>query len=475
MRAYLAACLLATAACAADSGPSDGVGDYSADPSDFDSKADGVTGSSAAVLKLIDGAQTRVYLQAPTLADPTLIKHLKAAAARNVDVHVYVVCAKPAHPATVLAAEQLEAAGVDTVSDRSTKLSGFLALADDTLLVSATGKTDTNADNVQTAADKFMAAIAEDTTGTPPALDSAGTALILMPDSGPGPIVSLMTSAKTSIDLELYQLQSPAAVAALIAAQKRGVTVRVQLEPETVGSANYKQVAAVLAAAGVDVKTTPPAFSAGNLVDHAKFMVLDGKELLYGSGNLVRSGLGGNRATEFDNRDFWIRDTRSAVVADAKKLFADDWARTSTSGFDNLVVTPDNANDQLDALVDGAKTRLYVYNQSLNDPTMIAKLLAAKARGVEVKVLLANIPGLGSSPAPNQAALDQLGDAGGYFSTHYLHGKVIVADDRAFVGSQNFTAGGLLHNRELGEILTSKSLVDTLAKRFQEDDANPTP
>jgi len=412
-------------------------------------------------------------VQAPTLADKTLVAHLRSAAARNVDVHVYVVVPHAAHPATVLAAEQLEAAGVDTVSDRTTKLPGFLALADDTLLVSAT-KTDTDPDHVKAAADKFEAAIAEDTSGTPPALGSDGTALILMPDSGPGPIVSLMNGAQDTIDLEIYQLQSPAAIAALVGAQQRGVKVRVMLEPETVGFANYKQVSAVLAAAGIDVKPTPPKFSAGYTVDHAKFMVLDGKELLYSSGNLVRSGLGGNRALELDNRDFWIRDQRDASVSDAKQLFAADWARTDTHGFDHLVVTPDNANDSLDALIDGAQTRLYIYNQSLSDKTMIEKINDAKGRGVDVRVLLADLPAIGSSPPANQAALDAI-DGAAYFTAHYLHGKVIVADDRAFVGTQNFTGGGLLHNRELGEVLTSKTIVDSLAKHFLADQASPTP
>jgi phosphatidylserine/phosphatidylglycerophosphate/cardiolipin synthase-like enzyme len=111
----------------------------------------------------------------------------------------------------------------------------------------------------------------------------------------------------------------------------------------------------------------------------------------------------------------------------------------------------------------------------LSDKTMLAKILAAKNRGVDVRVLLADLPAIGSSPAANQGALDQLGELGAYFTKHYLHGKVIVADDQAFVGSQNFTGGGLLHNRELGEILTNKTLVETLAKQFQEDVANPTP
>ena len=479
MRQVLAACLLASAiaACAAD--PTDDGGEYSADPTDFDSKADGVT-SSAAVLKLIDGAQTRLYMQAPTLADATLLTHLKSAAKRGVDVHVYVVVPMAAHPQTVLAAEQLEAAGVDTISDRTTKLPGFLAIADDTLLVTAAGKTDTVADHVQTAADKFTAAIAEDTSGSPPSLGSDGTALMLMPESGAGPIVSLIGGAKSTIDLEIYQLQSPAAVTALVAAHARGVTVRVMLEPKTVGSQNYTQVKAVLSAAGISVQPTPTAFDAHGNVDHAKFMVIDGKELVYGSGNMVRSGLGGNRATEFDNRDFWIRDTRSTSVSEAKKVFSADWASTSTTSttFHALVLTPDNANSTLDALIDGAQKRLYIYNQSLNDSTMLDKLVAAQGRGVDVRVLLGNQPGFGGAPPANQPAIDQLTGAGAkadYFTTHYLHGKVIVADDSAFVGSQNFTSGGLGKNRELGEVLTSTTVVSSLVKQFLADAANPTP
>jgi phosphatidylserine/phosphatidylglycerophosphate/cardiolipin synthase-like enzyme len=68
-----------------------------------------------------------------------------------------------------------------------------------------------------------------------------------------------------------------------------------------------------------------------------------------------------------------------------------------------------------------------------------------------------------------------VGITAGFFTTHYLHGKVIVADTSAFVGSQNFTRGGLVNNRELGEVLTSSTIVATLAKTFLADEKNPTP
>ena len=120
--------------------------------------------------------------------------------------------------------------------------------------------------------------------------------------------------------------------------------------------------------------------------------------------------------------------------------------------------------------MDGAKTRLYVYNQELEDPGVLGSLLQAKARGVDVQVLLGYQPGFGGAP-PNQKALDALGQAGvpaAYLQRHYLHAKAIVADDKAFLGSQNFTPGGLRNNRELGEVLEGP-VVEDVVRTFAED------
>jgi phosphatidylserine/phosphatidylglycerophosphate/cardiolipin synthase-like enzyme len=460
--------------------PSDDGDQYDADPSDFDSKADGISSTSSAVLTFIDNAKQRLYVQLPRLTDKTMLTHLRSAVSRGVDVHAYVVVAHPGHPSTVLAAEQLEAAGVDIMTERTTHLPGFYAIADNKMLTSTTGSTTSSSTTVGKAAALFETVIAEDVSGTPPALGSDGTAMMLMPDSKAGPVVALIARAATSIDLEIYQLQSPAVVAALIAAKQRGVTVRVMLEPKTVGAQNYKPVSAVLSRAGISVQTTPSAFDSSHNVDHAKFMILDGRELVFGSGNMVRSGLGGNPAGEFDNRDFWVRDTRTASVRAAETLFTDDWNRSSTTSenLSSLVVTPDNADASVLSLIDRAKGRLYLYNQSLNDATILSHLADAKSRGVDVRVLLGMQPGFGGAPPANQDAIDQLtadGIPAAYFTAHYLHGKVIVIDNAAFVGSQNFTSGGLAHNRELGEILTSSTIVSALAQAFEADQAKPAP
>jgi phosphatidylserine/phosphatidylglycerophosphate/cardiolipin synthase-like enzyme len=235
-----------------------------------------------------------------------------------------------------------------------------------------------------------------------------------------------------------------------------------------------------LQAAGIEVKSTPKKFDSDWNVDHAKFLVVDGRQLLLGSGNLVRQGLGGNQAPEANNRDFWVEDTRGPAVSEAAKLFEADWTEqpTSAADFPTLVVTPDDASAELSALVRGAKQRVWVTNQSLSEPQVLADLLAAKARGVDVKVLLGAFQKNAKTPPANDKALQQLKAAGvevQYYSASYLHAKTIVADDRAFIGSQNFTAAGMGRNRDLGAVYDDAALVQTMAAAFQRDWAAPGP
>jgi phosphatidylserine/phosphatidylglycerophosphate/cardiolipin synthase-like enzyme len=54
----------------------------------------------------------------------------------------------------------------------------------------------------------------------------------------------------------------------------------------------------------------------------------------------------------------------------------------------------------------------------------------------------------------------------------YVHGKGIVADDRVYLGSQNFSTGGLQTNREFGEIIDDPVLANQVATTFATDMKN---
>jgi len=440
------------------------------------------TSSGALTFEVIDAAESRILARLGAVPSSSLSSHLIAAAKRGVDVELYVVQTTPASPAKVIAAQRLEASGIHVIVDREDRCE-YGAVVDDQLrTLKSTGAISTtkSKSRVAKAAKAFQQVLGRPPATAPRSIESGSVALRVMPDDTGADILDLIAGAATSIDLEIYQVEDPAVVTALSDAASRGVKVRVMLEPKTIGSKNYDAVAAELADAGVEVQPTPPTFDASGKVDHAKFMIVDGSGLAYGSGNLVCSGQGANPAWEFNNRDYWIEDGRPDVVAEAAALFSSDWNRTDTStlAFESLVVTPDDAADDLLTLIDGAGDRLFVQNQSLNDPTILEHLKLADDRGVDVHVLLGLQPGYGGKPPANQGAVDELSAAGitaGYFSRHYLHAKLVIADDRAFVGSQNFTSGGLHNNRELGGIIDDAGVVGRLAQTFLLDEQAPTP
>lgn len=441
--------------------------------------------------ELIDGAKERLFLHIP-LNDAEVGTHLIAAAARGVEVRVVATPSK-FDQFFQLAMWRLGDAGVDVMVRKQSALEPQAGVVDGGAFI---GKLDpitgqpaptrvTDSAEVQRRAGVFAAEMeapkASRVFTRTGLLGPETVALHPMPDSGTAPILNAINSATKTIDLEIYQLSDRAVVDALKKAAKRpGMVVRVMVEPETVSKGNAAQLERELKAAGVQFQPTPPDFDKGRKVDHAKLCLIDGRELLFGTGNLQRIGLGGHEVAAANNRDFWVEDTRAANVKEAKALFEADWNRTPTkaSDFTHLVVTPDNANTRLLGLVDAAAHpggRLRVYNQELNDAAMIEHLIKAKQAGADVKVLLGVQPGAAKKPK-NEPAAVQLRAAGvqvEYLTRSYLHAKGIVSDNTAFLGSQNFSAGGLKDNREFGATFDQPDFVQQLAAVFDEDFANP--
>ena len=435
--------------------------------------------AQTAMAQLLAKAKTEAFVDLPQKPSDALLAATEDAAKRGVRVYAWLKAGD--YDTTLMRDFRMGLADVDVDVVTGDPLAGNYLVSDGTALGLEQGKVakHTDAATVQKLRGRFLELF------QPPApahknqglIGSGQLALLPMPESGPQRILDVFAAAKSSIDLEIYWLQDRSVIQALKDADKRGVNVRVMLEPKVVGGGNFKNLSVELDKSGIAVSATPPEFDSHNNVDHAKFAIVDGKELLVGSGNLMRAGIGSNTDDRFDYRDFWVEDGRPKSVAEAQAIFDADWQRKSTSGTDlaNLVATPDNAADEVSALIDSAKKRLYVYNQSITSSDVIARLVAAKKRGVDVRVLLGYQP-IPHAPPPNQDALDQLRKAGAtaaFLKRHYLHGKAIVADDKVFIGSQNFTGGGLGKNRELGLIVADSKVVATVVATFQADSAHP--
>ena len=70
----------------------------------------------------------------------------------------------------------------------------------------------------------------------------------------------------------------------------------------------------------------------------------------------------------------------SAALACAACADTSDDAATDS----DEVVTPDNANDKIEALIAGAKHEVLVYDQSLGDDAIVDALIDASKRGAEL-------------------------------------------------------------------------------------------
>lgn len=275
--------------------------------------------------------------------------------------------------------------------------------------------------------------------------------LVTEPDQGLTAIYNLITSAKSSIDMTMYELTDVTVMDAFAKAANAGVKVRVILDQ------NEKKVSNTPAYNYLEknkcgVHWANPKYA----VTHQKTITVDQSTTAIMTLNLVP----GDYAT---TRDFAVITNNAADVAAIETTFNADYtnaAITPPTG-ENLVWSPTNSASSLLALINGAETSLLLSQEEFSDTQMESALAAALKRGVTVTLVEEN--------ENNQynAVLTPLKQAGAkiavYTSTkttaYYIHAKAVLADygkpqAKLFLGSENFSADSLGKNRELGLIFS---------------------
>lgn len=316
----------------------------------------------------------------------------------------------------------------------------------------------------------------------PPALS-----LITEPDDGIAPVLGMITGAKTSLNLVMYELDDARIESALAADEARGVAVRVILSAgydgasSTVPATINKSAYDYLAAHGVPVRWSPSYFS----LTHEKSLLADDSRALIMTFNLVSKYYP-------TGRDFGIIAGDARDIAAMEDTFDADWeGRASPAGNnadagDDLVWSP-GAKPALLDLIRGAHRSLFIYNEEMADADVTKALIDAARRGVAVCVVMT-----GADEWKWEFA--ELTTAGAHVRTYadaddaplYIHAKMIVADAgsagggdgasaRAFVGSENFSEASLNENRELGIVTGNKTIVAQLTKTFTADWRGATP
>lgn len=295
----------------------------------------------------------------------------------------------------------------------------------------------------------------------------AGLSLIVEP-GGTGPIDSLLTSARHSLDMTMYELADPVAEADLVSDASRGVDVRVVLDRNREQYANTPAYN-YLSAHGVKVHWAPSSYEA----THEKAVVVDAG--YPGQAALIMT-LNMTSRYYATTRDFAVVDHNAADVAAIASVFDADYdsdeSAPAPTGSD-LVWSP-GSEPALLALIGSARHNLEVENEEMANAQVVSALKAAAKSGVVTHVTMTD----DSSYSSNFSKLEAAGvDVHLYpdnTTALYIHAKVIVVDagtasEKAFVGSENFSTASMGYNRELGIITNDPVMVNELAKTLSQD------
>ncbi len=276
-------------------------------------------------------------------------------------------------------------------------------------------------------------------------------------------LTSLIDSAQTTLDVQMYLFNVTALAQSVVAARARGVAVRVILDPGEVS--NDENVIPTLTAGGVPVRNASTVYP----FSHAKYLVIDGTTAVIMSMNF-------NSDAMTKERNYGFVDTDARDVADTQHIFNMDWAlagseppMTADLTCTRLVVTPVNAEGKLLAHVNSATATLEVEALYVTEISLRNAIGAAADRGVAVRVILED-PSDQAQNADTRTYLEGKNIPVHYaLNQFYLHAKLIIADAVAFVGSENFSSTGLQQNREVGGLLVEPSAEMVESAQFELD------
>ncbi|WP_251330159.1 phospholipase D-like domain-containing protein [Haloplanus pelagicus] len=328
----------------------------------------------------------------------------------------------------------------------------------------------------------------------------------LLPDS-PGVPVETLRDARRRILLAGYTFTSDRIADALVAAERRGVAVRVLVDGDPVGGRSARGAATLdrLAEAGIEVAVLGGP-RARFEYHHPKYAVVDDRALVT-SENWKPSGVGGR-----SSRGWGVVVDSRAVADDLAGLFRADagwhdaipWRRyrrgrsfdpgrpangsypsrfdpATATGTVRVLTAPGNAESAVVEVIDTADERVDVIQPSIGrrDGPLLRATVRAAARGVRVRVLLSGAWYVAEENAALVEWLNGVAERRGLPLSarvaeprgrfEKIHTKGVVADDVVVVGSLNWNANAVSDNREVAVAVRSDELAAYFREAFAAD------
>jgi cardiolipin synthase len=296
--------------------------------------------------------------------------------------------------------------------------------------------------------------------------------LVVLPDDSAQPILDAIRGATKSLRVKMFVFSDPTLLKAVIDAHRRGVKVRVMLNPaRRSGEAENEESRKTLTEAGIEVIDSNPVFD----LTHEKSMVVDDRIAFVKSLNWETKNL-------TETRDYAVITDHKHEVNEIIDCFEADWNRKSFDPGENahLIWCEGNGRNKIAEFIDRAKHTLFLQNERYQDAIIIEHLVRAKERGVKVHVMARPphtlkkeklVEGVGGL-----RIMDDVGIKVHKLKHLKLHAKMLFADRvRAIVGSINLAPGSFDSRRELAIEVNDDDVVERLHKIVHHDWENSHP
>lgn len=280
-------------------------------------------------------------------------------------------------------------------------------------------------------------------------------------------LVTAINNAQRSLDIAIYELNLPAIGEAILAAQSRGVTVRLVTDSDEID-----ELAVLI---NLHEQGVPMVEDERSAIMHNKFVVVDNQAVWTGSWNFTPNGTYRN-----NNSAIYIRSPELAAIyhQEFEELFSGQFGPTSPSQtnpqvqIDGTSITvcfapEDECAAQLVNLVTQAQRSIYVMAFSFTHDELGQAMLDRGRAGVTVRAIFEN-RGSGTQyselTALQQAGFDAVSDGNPYT----YHHKVIIVDDRwTVVGSFNFSNNADQSNDENLLIIDNSEIAAQYIAEFE--------
>jgi cardiolipin synthase A/B len=321
------------------------------------------------------------------------------------------------------------------------------------------------------------------------------------------PMLAAIRGARSSITIEayIYWAGDIGRAFASALAERAAAGVRVKILLDAIGSSNIgAEILALLETGGCQVAWYNPIrwYTLGrfNNRTHRKSLIVDGC-IAFTGGAGIADHWRGTASGPDEWRDMQIRIAGPAVVP-LQTGFAHNWQQTTgelVSGetyyptiepsgplaVQTLLSSPETGASNVRTMyylsIVCARESIYIANPYfVPDPVAIETLIEAKARGVDVRIMVSGVRNDNWLARHNSVRLfGRLLGAGVQiqeFDRTMLHHKTMVVDRRwVTIGTTNFDNRSFAHNEESNVCFFDRALADRLHTIFEEDLRSCTP